>query len=308
MTLTTDMSRLVVYDLSGWRGYLFPLIAPRATRLAVVPGENAAQVIARLPCRTMGAFAFHIDLTRTDDCPLERNAFLDMLHARSIRTINARVCDISKRAVQHICVRAGLHTTAAERTGDPAEMLIIKTDRNYGGEPESDLTAEQRTSLRIAEHDICHRADHGYEVLPRRAVPDITWYDRRFVVERYVDNAASLFYRVYFFLDRFAISEGIECARVKTIGRSERQRLLLFRVDCSNGIDMTPPLDLQGAVRAAVRFAHVGQMEFGCLDIVRDDDGQFYVIDMNATPHWGRESELRIIQHLSLNPFGSYRR
>ena len=125
------------------------------------------------------------------------------------------------------------------------------------------------------------------------------WGERKYIIERYIENREHIFYRVYMIGNRFAISEGREEALIKTIGRSERQRLVLFCEVAGLITGGQVPPDLRPLVEAVLRFVRVVQMEFGCLDIVRDDDGRFFIIDLNSTPHWGAEAELRIIEHLA---------
>jgi hypothetical protein len=290
---------VVAYDLSRWQGFLLPVVVPSAARMPVIPGESKNGILARTPEDFKGTFAFHINLTNSSCCPADRAALVADLLDRGIRTLNSHVVDISKRFVQDASRRAGLETTTASQRGDPSELLIVKTNRNYGGKPEARLSNDIRKAFTLAEQITSSQHDHGYLVFPRRDVPAATWEDPNLVVERYIENASNLFYRAYFVCNRFAVSEGREQALVKTIGRADRQRLLLFSINADGTIDSAIPSDLQPAVDAILRFVNVTCMDFGCLDILRDDNDRFYIVDMNATAHWGAETELRIIEHIA---------
>lgn len=290
---------VMAYDLSHWQGFLLPVVVPSTSRMTVVVGESTNDILGRLPANFSGAFAFHINLTDSSRCPESRTELVAELHSRGIQTLNADVLDISKRFVQAACRRAGLMTTTAPPEGDASELLIVKTNRNYGGVPEARLSGDDLDTLAISPHAIHKQPDHGYLVAPRRDVPAAAWDDPNFVVERYIENRSQLFYRIYVLCNRFAISEGRERAWVKTIGRSDRQRLLLFSVDSAGQIDATVPPDLQPAIDAVLRFVSLTGMDFGCVDMMRDDDGRFYIVDMNTTATWGSETEVRIIQHLA---------
>jgi len=267
--------------------------------MPVVVGESKDEILQRIPESFTGTFAFHINLTDSSACPRDRVGLVAALRSRGIRTLNADVLDISKRFVQTACQRAGLRTTKASRSGDAAEVLIVKTNRNYGGIPEARLAGAEIDTLMIAAHPIHKQADHGYLVAPRGDLPATAWEDPSLVVERYIENRSQLFYRIYILCDRFAISEGRECARVKTIGRADRQRLLLCSVDAAGHIDAAAPPDLEPAVEAVLGFVSATGMDFGCLDLMRDDGGRFYIVDMNTTASWGAEKEVRIIEHLA---------
>ncbi len=290
---------VVAYDLSHWQGFLVPVVVPGTSRMPVVVGETNDDILKRLPDNFTGSFAFHINLTDASRCPENRADLVAHLHSRGIQTLNADVVDISKRFVQAACRRAGLRTTTAPREGDASELLIVKTNRNYGGVPEARLSSDDLDALAISVHAIYKQPDHGYVVAPRRDVPAAAWDDANLVVERYIENKAQLFYRVYVLCNRFAISEGRERAWVKTIGRSERQRLLLFSVDAAGVIDATVPQDLRPAIDAVLSFVSVTGMDFGCVDMMRDDEDRFYIVDMNATATWGSETEVRIVEHLA---------
>jgi hypothetical protein len=290
---------VLAYDLSGWQGFLLPVVVPSTSRMNVVVGESNDEILRRIPKDFSGAFAFHINLTDSSRCPQDRGGLVEQLRSRGIRPLNAQMTDISKRFVQEACRRAGLRMVTAAHEGDAAEVLIVKTNRNYGGVPEARLSSDELDTLMIALHSIHKRADHGYIVAPRRELQNSAWENSDLVIERYIENQAHLFYRVYILCDRFAISEGRESAMVKTIGRSERQRLLLFRLDADGDVDVAVPADLQPVVDAVLAFVGVTGLDFGCLDIMRDDDGGFYIVDMNTTATWGAEKEVRIIEHLA---------
>jgi len=289
---------LVVYDLSRWDRYLLPMLVPDAIRLPLNPGESKDDILRRLPKDFAGTFAFHVNLTDSSHSPDDRADLVEALEGRGIPVLNAGIIDISKRFVQATCRGADLMTTSAPREGEASEVLIVKTDRNYGGKPEMQVADEVRGVLTFSEHPIHDGGDHGYLVAPRREVPSEVWDDPDYVVERYVENARRLFYRVYVFCDRIAISEGIHDTFVKAIRHSQRQRLLLFTV-ANRRADVSIPADLGPLVEATIRFSDLARLDFGCLDVMRDEQGRFYIVDMNSTASWGPETEYRILQYLS---------
>jgi hypothetical protein len=291
----TPASRLVAYDLSEWSGYLLPTLLPSCARLTAEASDSWETVRDRLP-PDVGTFVFHIDLTDSSRCPAGRAELVRFLRGRGARILNGGVTDISKRHLQAVCAAHGLPVTRASPSGPADEPLIVKTNRNYGGKPEAELDAALRAAYAVDAREVVHAKDHGYRVLPRAEVEPSVWADEGLIVERFVANPEDLFYRVYFIGRHVAISEGREHGPVKTIGRAERRRLLLFRADESESY--AAPAHLRRLVEVTVRFIRAASMDFGCLDVVRDAGGEFYVIDMNATPHWGAEKETRILDFL----------
>jgi hypothetical protein len=290
---------LVVYDRSTWQGFLLPTIAPNARRLEARIGEDPPRILRRLGATTPSTFVFHVDLTDSSRCPFGRSRLTNALTLRGWRVLNPAFTDVSKRFVQKVCRRAHLNVTAAGEAGDPNEVVIMKTNRNYGGKPEAALAPSTRARLRIAAEPVRDSPDHGYIVCTRKQVPAAVWKSPAFVVERYVENSRNFFYRAYLLDGHVALSEGEDPALVKTIGRAKRHRLVLFSFSVRRGVMGEVPPDLAGAADAVSRFAAAARMDYGCLDVLWDGAGGFYIVDITTTPHWGREDEWRILSFMS---------
>jgi hypothetical protein len=294
---------LIAYDLSEWQEWLLPVIFPAAIRESAVPNETASDILQRIPADFGGTFAFHIDLTFAASCPHRRGDLLLRLAQRGIRTLNADILDISKRFVQAACWRAALNTTSTTRGGDPNEVLIVKTNLNCGGTQEADLPAATREALLIPYVHAHREVDHRYLVLKRAEVPEGAWDADDLVVERYISNSQEVFYRAYLLCNRYAILEFWDKEAVKTLDHDQAEclRIVLFTVNSRGKPHGEIPRDLWSAADAVVRFAWATRMEFGCLDLARDNEGHFYITDMNSTPH-GAETDPSIITHLSHYP------
>src|SRR6266536_4334411 len=166
---------VAVYAHSFWTGSLLHGILPRAHCVTVCLGEDSPDVLARLPV-TCRAFVFHVNLTLSARVPLDRDRLVQELRARDIVVRNAMVCDISKRAVQRDCARAGAASIVAPPDGDPDELVLVKTDYNYHGVRERELTVQQRRTLGYeSPHDLPSRAESDYRVVRRREVPKAVW-------------------------------------------------------------------------------------------------------------------------------------
>jgi hypothetical protein len=124
-----------------------------------------------------------------------------------------------------------------------------------------------------------------------------TSYNYHWVVERYITNAKDRFHRTYVEGDAMVASgvydpslfkkmpEGIERESIyTTVGRA---------LEAPEG-----PADFAAVGALCARVARAGQVEWGALDVVSDDRGGYYVIDINATPHWGDGGHPTLLSYL----------
>jgi hypothetical protein len=57
-----------------------------------------------------------------------------------------------------------------------------------------------------------------------------------------------------------------------------------------------PPRLLHTAGVFASRF----HLDYGAVDVLESQDAEFYIVDVNKTPHWGNVQEPGVIEHLRL--------
>lgn len=291
--------RIVIYELHGWQGYLLAALLPDAVRLGAVVGETAGDVLRRLD-RDATAFAFHLDLTRSARLPLDRPVLLRRLAGAAVGSINGAVVDISKRLVHRCCRRAGLASAAAPRHGDPDELLIVKTDYNYQGRKERLLTAEQRRRIGYPEIPAQLLADRpfSYRVVARREVGDDIFSSPHLVVERYVTNRDHRFHRIYLAGPSLVVSAVIDASVLKKMPVGIARESYFFDLDQPLE-DQPVPARIHRAAVTAARFARAARLDFGALDLVSDDTGGMFVIDVNTTPYWGDGGHPDLLAHLA---------
>ncbi|HEX2190540.1 MAG TPA: hypothetical protein VHG51_16650 [Longimicrobiaceae bacterium] len=294
--------RVAVYGHVDSDAYLLNQVFPHAQRIRVRVGESGDEVLQRLP-DGIRWFVFHVNLTYSDRVPTGRAALLASLRARGIEVLNGRVLDISKTTVQRACAGAGLGSTLAGRDGDPAQLVIVKTDCNCGGLSEVILKPADREILDLA-HQPTPAWTRDYPVLPRGDVPPETWDAGDFVVERFVSNRSNRFFRAYVVRDRLVVSRVVDPEPVKrmpagipredfffTLEGPAAGRPVLVHADADD-----PPGDVAGDV---ARFCLSFGLDFGALDVVQDDDGASYIVDVNTTPVWGKTGHRDILEFLA---------
>jgi hypothetical protein len=60
-------------------------------------------------------------------------------------------------------------------------------------------------------------------------------------------------------------------------------------------------VELPAALLSTVgTFVDNFQLDFGALDVVESETGDYYVVDVNKTPFWGDERQPGLLEHLRL--------
>lgn len=291
------MKSLCIYEWRAGRGFLLPMMFPKATRLHATIGETSSDLLKRLPAE-ISTFLFHVNLTDTRRTPLRRRAFCRALRARGIRILNEHVTDISKHRVQQVCALAGLRTTLAARDGDPDEMLIVKTNANYGGESEKRLGADGRRRLGLSPRSRLILGYDGYLVLRRSEVRPDFWRSRHVIVERFVENRRHVFYRAHKVLDRVIVSRMVNPARIKKMLQQIRRTNWNLLLPSLEPVEGPRPVPMH-VISAVATFCAAARLDVGSIDLLEDDEGRCYVVDLNAQPYWGERGYDHMLRYLS---------
>jgi hypothetical protein len=294
---------LAVYEWKAWDGFFVKILFPKATHIPATLDDSAADVLGRVPadCRL---FLSHIDLSRTDRLPPDREALLAGLEARGIRVLNRALGDIRKSSLRRLLAGAGLSSAAACEEGDGDETLIIKTDCNYGGLHERTLTPEQRERLGLPAREPGLASWSDYRVLPRAEVLPEWWRDETLVVERFIENPAGEFFRVCIAGESVVVIRAYSQAQIKKVTAGPRDKNFLIRRERlphlqDNGY-LSPSL-----LETIARLLDHAELDFGTLDIVHEGDDRFYIIDLNPTPYGSRQGWLpdAVSRHLRAGLF-----
>ena len=159
--------------------FLLPRLLPNSIRIDAHVTDRAAAVMRHVP-ETARLFAFHIDCTNTARFPLERDELTRRLRESGTRVLNEGVTDI-EAPLEQMCASLGLPTVSATEQGPADELLIVKTDLNSAGLPESRLGFWDRERLRVLSRKII--ADGKIITLARSDIPAHWWKDDTLVIE-----------------------------------------------------------------------------------------------------------------------------
>jgi hypothetical protein len=282
-----EAPRNAVYEWKSWDGWYVKALLPDVLHVEAWPKHESQDVMRLLPT-TVRRFLFHLDLTDTSRFPVGRHALLEALEARSIRAVNAKPTDLSKRAVQKLCRRLDLPSSEASPDGDGEELLIVKSDFNYGGRSERLLSRGQRKLLGARKPGRAIRNAFDYRVALRGRIRESLWRDPEVFIERFIDNREHRLWRARISLDRYVFSTGVSPRQVKKLAHCSGCTEFFLRK--GEFRDELPAALLETVYRFAESFG----LEFGALDIVPDDAGNYFIIDANTTPGMGYAVEDRM--------------
>ncbi len=289
--------QIAIYEWQAGPHFLFSVLCPSSLRIEAKASDRAEDVIARLS-EDIGLFVFHLNLTQTAFFPHNRSTLCRTLSNLGAFVVNAEVTNISKAFIQESCRRLGLPTTEAVPEGDPDELLIVKTNLNYGGLGEKDLDTR---SLRILGLGLanCTMDAKSYTILKRRKLTRYRWSDPSVFIERFVENRGNRFFRAYLLSDYLVISEVVDPLPIKKMPEGIHRQNWFYQLhqDDIEPIGKVSPRAAKLASQIQV-FVRSLRIDFGALDAVVDDDERYYIIDVNTTPWWGDTVALEVVNFL----------
>lgn len=276
---------VAIYEWQTASPFLFSALCPSSSRLKASASDWAEDVLQSLSANVR-LFAFHLNLTQTAFLPHNRSTLCRALLDKGVSVVNADVTNISKAFIQESCRRLGFPTTEATPDGEPDEMLIVKTNLNYGGLGEKGFDARDLRILGFSPA-ACPIDAKSYKILKRRDVSPTDWKDPSLFIERFVENAKNRFFRAYWLSEYLVISEVVDPLLIKKMPEGIQRINWFFRThqDQIESIGSASPRAIKLAFQISV-FVRFLKIDFGALDAVVDDDERYHIIDVNTTPSW----------------------
>jgi hypothetical protein len=278
------------------------VLYPDAARVAVTPGDRAAQVLAAIPVRARGVL-MHLNASCTEGFIDSESELATALAQRGQPVLNLRAVDVRKSTLHACCAQLGLPSAKADRDGPPTERLIVKTVLNFGGRPERAIVA--RWGARAAPFTSGVSEAIGghleYVVGTRAELPPAVWSDPSLVVERFFENPEGLFFRVYVVGPAGVVSAVWVDGDVKKLSVNIRRRHNYYFWTPSAGGPVAVGPSADYALRALMdtqRVAQALEVDFLGADCVMDGHGNLAVVDVNKTPYWGHPRQSPILSHL----------
>jgi hypothetical protein len=281
--------KVAVLEWRAWEGFLLThVLGDDAERIEVDPfRELPSEEFDRI-CDSFATVCFQINLSVRGRLPLRIRDLTNRFVERGVFVVNGFVQDIRKSTLQKHLETIGLNSVRVTPSGSSHEVLIVKTDLNYGGDLERHLPPESIAAAGF-EHLISPeiKGAYYYKTVLREMLPAEIWHDPAIMIEKYIDNAENSFYRVYFSGERVIIVKAFAARIIKKLSNDPRDTN--YVTDLEHLKAGTDKLELSGELkRDLVTFLEQSAVEFGCLDIVHDGNDNHYIIDLNLTPYAGR--------------------
>jgi hypothetical protein len=219
---------------------------------------------------------------------------IDNLLSAGRIVVNQRAVDLRKSTIQRICAELSLPTTRTTSRGRPDELVVVKTTLNSFGAAERRLPQNLRDELGVSCPDTVI-SQRGYRVIPRVDVPDQWWSEPALTIERFVANRSDVYYRVYVCRDKVAIACAHRPGRIKKMVCGATRYVQFVNL---SDLNESVQLDVAFPIRPVARFLESIGLDFGTLDVVRDDQSTFCIIDANTTPYWCEEIP-GVLDHLA---------
>lgn len=295
------VSNLLVYEWNAWDGFLVSHLVGEDRRFRA-NYEDGPDDLGDAITDDVDAVLMQVNLSLPSAFPANRFALLRYFHSMALPVLNGNAVNITKRYLHGVLDRARIASAQADRSGDPDEMLFVKSNLNWGGEPEQRLPESAQANYpaeiacaRIARHD-------GYYCARRKDIGVDVWSDDTVVVERYITNPEDSFYRVYGFGESVAVVKAHSDAQLKKICGSPRDTNATYSRREILSKDLGLPQDLQGVL---ARFLSQTSLQYFCLDIVHDLE-RAYIVDLNLTPYSGWSSQTARICQFLIDGFGEF--
>jgi len=295
MTLSTE-GKVAVLEWRAWKGFLLNhVLREKAVQIEVDPFRELPSDEFERICDAFTTVCFQINLSVRSRLPLRIRDLTDRFKERGIYVVNGLVQDIRKSTLHAHLEAIGLNSPGATQSGAADEMLFVKTNLNYGGDLERWLPPESIAAGGL-EHLVSPiiRGAYYYQTLERKMLHADMWTDPAIVIEKYVTNSENTFYRVYFSGQQVIIVKAFAPGVIKKLSSDPRDTNYVTDLEhLKAGKDR---LEISATLKREVTtFVDQSPVEFGCIDIVHDDNDNHYIIDLNLTPYAGNRGPQKFL-------------
>jgi hypothetical protein len=295
MTLSTE-GKVAVLEWRAWKGFLLNhVLREKAVQIEVDPFRELPSDEFERICDSFTTVCFQINLSVRSRLPLRIRDLTDRFKERGIYVVNGLVQDIRKSTLHAHLEAIGLNSPGATQSGAADEMLFVKTNLNYGGDLERWLPPESIAAGGL-EHLVSPiiRGAYYYQTLERKMLHADMWTDPAIVIEKYVTNSENTFYRVYFSGQQVIIVKAFAQGVIKKLSSDPRDTNYVTDLEhLKAGKDR---LEISATLKREVTtFVDQSPVEFGCIDIVHDDNDNHYIIDLNLTPYAGNRGPQKFL-------------
>ena len=177
----------IIYEWATRPDFLLPRLYPEAHVVTAKPLVDADMITreARAHAPERNLWFFHLNVSRSEQWLPNRDDIMENVRVFGYRVINDEIVDVRKSTLQQFNRQLGLGNVTATPEDDSNMPVMVKTDYNYGGVCESQLSPEEAQGLGLHTVGGCSISafDEYYRCLLGE-ISNAVWQDPRLVVER----------------------------------------------------------------------------------------------------------------------------
>lgn len=285
--LDSKRDGVAVLEWQAWEGFLLNhVLGDQAVRIETDPFREFPSAQFDRICESCATVCVQINLSVRRQLRLAIRELNDRFSQLGIHVVNGVVQDIRKSTLHAHLEAIGLPSLKAAPSGSADEILFVKTDLNYGGEPERLLPQEKVAAGGLERLISTNAGAYNYQTRARGMLQKSVWTDPAMVVEKYVTNDEDSFHRAYFSGNHIIIVQAYAPGVIKKM--SDDPRDTNFVTDLENLKAGTDELPISARLKRDVAtFVEHTPVDFGAIDIVHDGHDNHYIIDLNITPYAG---------------------
>lgn len=287
----------------GWGKFLINELIPTAKRVEAHWAQSADDVLSLLG-EDIDLFLPHINMSLTGNVPSDRENLINKLEDRGVRVLNSSITDTTKKNIQESLIDAGLPTVKVlidKLDGD--DLVVVKSNLNCGGGMERKLKTKDKKMLGLVGYDRDKvPSTKDYKVVKAGEVDELLLNDKMIQLERFVSNKKDRLWRAYIVGDRVSIIEAIVLGDIKKSKDAMKSKNHNYKFgDTKSAKPSFGPANMDKLFDYIERYVKFMKLDFCSLDIIESDEGEFYIIDLNITTHWGNRNAPDILENLKLS-------
>lgn len=289
-----------VLPWKAWNGFLLKnVLGQSGLRIEIDPFLEFPSAQIEQICESFTTVCFHIDLSVRRGLTLRIRELTERFVEQGVYVVNGLVQDIRKSKLHAHLEAIGLPSLKASPAGSPDEILFVKTELNYGGNLERQLSPEMIAAAGLKTLISPTIGSDRYKTVERSQLEKTIWTDPALVVERFVTNTENSFYRAYFSGEQVIIVKAFAAGTIKKLSDDPRDinyvSELGFLKAGTGHVAISEALQ-----RDVATFIENTPVEFGCIDIVHDGHDHHYIIDLNLTPSCGTDGNAELDSFLRM--------
>lgn len=282
--MMSQSPKLVVLYWGDRDAFLLDSLIPDAIWVCVKPGTSSNQIGACIS-KDIRGLVFHVDLSVSLNVPLDRAVWIQEMKSFGIKVLNGDYTDLTKSSLQEKLRTLCLPSSQVQRHQLKKDLVIVKTNNNFGSVAERRLTKLQRIALDIPDVPSAEIDAFSYPVMSAKNVPSEWWEDPSLIIEKYIQNQDGRFFRVYVAGGAITVVRAYSNAKIKKIqGDPRDENCFVLRTELEE-LGSVPGYSARLAYVLDI-FLHNTTLDFGAIDIMTDEQ-DYYITDVNTTPYGG---------------------